>query len=80
MKTSNIDEYSARIQRAIISADHAVSALLRDKSTLENTVLDLKNENAMLREQTKHAISQIDSYLLELEEIRRNYGSRNNSN
>ncbi len=69
-----------RIEKAIIAVDQAVNGLVQDNNALVAEVEALKKENARLQDMTQSAISQIDSYLVELEEIRRNHGSRNDSN
>jgi|GEM_PF-4860102 hypothetical protein len=75
-----MNDSKARIEKAIIAVDQAVNLLVQERAALLSEVENLKKENARLQDLRQSAISQIDSYLVELEEIRRNHGSRNDSN
>jgi hypothetical protein len=69
-----------RITNAISLIEIRIEALLQANLVLADTVDQLKRENSALKEKAESAIARIDCYITELEDIRKHYGSSNNSN
>ncbi len=75
-----MDDYKQRIIKYIQEIENSIDILLHEKSAMEKTIQNLTEENTKLREVTRKAISQVDGYIVELEEIRRQHVGSNNIN
>ena len=75
-----MDEYKNRIHKALDHIGQSVVSWQKEKSDLENQIKSLQTENYELKKITNAVASELDKYILEIEEIRRNYGSSNGNN
>lgn len=75
MKTAEI-----RIADAIALIETKIEATLKEKVALQHQIAQLTQENTRLKKTVESVISRVDGYLIELENIRRDHGSSNNSN
>lgn len=75
-----MDGYKLRIDKAIKALDGALEVLLSEKEQLVAKIELLNDENTKLKNLTQLAALQLDGYITELEDIRRNHGNINTGN
>lgn len=75
-----MSHYKERIIKYIEDIDSAVDMMLQDKVKMNEQITTLTEENAQLKEAMRSMMADIDKYILELEEIRKEHVSSNSSN
>lgn len=75
-----MDEYRNRIHKALDHISNSVVSWQKERADLENQIKSLQTENYELKKITKSVASELDKYILEIEEIRKDYGSSNGNN
>lgn len=75
-----MDHYKERIIKYIEDIERSVDVLIQDKADKNIEITRLTEENTQLKEVVRDMMSDIDKYILELEEIRKQYVSSNSSN
>lgn len=75
-----MDEYKNRIHKALDDIHQSFLNWQHEKQDLENQIKDLQTKNSELKKLTMSVISELDDYIIEMKKIRKDYGSRNNSN
>ncbi len=68
------------IIKYIQDIERSVDGLIQDKKDMGVKITHLTEENTQLKEVIRGMMSDIDKYILELEEIRKQYVSSNSSN
>lgn len=75
-----MDDYKNRIHKALDHISQSFELWKQEKQNLENQIKSLQTENSELKKLTSSVITELDNYIIEMKEIKKDYGNRNNSN
>lgn len=75
-----MDNAQERIFNTLDFIDSNITKLVEERKYLQAKILKLEEENQKLKSTNKSVITELESYIEEMERIRKDYVSRNNNN
>jgi archaellum component FlaC len=78
--TTNAVQIAQNVIEQLHNLDQKISRLLEERAEMKESLEKLKTENKNLESRVSVAVSEINDYLKELEEIKAYYVNSNNNN